>query len=345
MKILRLAIIAVSVVVWGCTPQTTTDNTSLATGWNPDLLGPGFESRYVDQGSDYTGRVRSSIIRRDSPCGDSLRRGVLYVHGYNDYFFQKQMADRFADSCYTFYAVDLRRYGRSIMPGQNMFDVRDIKDYYADIDSALAEMKRNGVDSVVLMGHSTGGLITASYMNDRKPAQVKKLILNSPFLDWNMSPLMEKAVVPVVAWGGGFMPGISISQSPDSTYSQTLLSHWSYNTDWKVSRARPVTSGWLHAINSAQKKLQRGADIQVPVLLLHSDKSYNGSDTALAGRADAVLDVDDMKRFGPGLGAEVTLTTIPDGIHDIVLSQPQARDSAYRAIFGWLDSRNFVGSK
>lgn len=349
MKALNLLAILTGFVVWGCSPQTTIDNGSLATGWHPDVLGDGFESRYVDQGTDYSGPVRSTIIRHDSPCGDSLRRGVLYVHGYNDYFFQKEMAERFVDSCYTFYAVDLRKYGRSIMPGQRMFDVRNVKEYYADIDSALAEMKNNGIDSVVMIGHSTGGLTTASYINDRQPAQVKRLILNSPFLDWNMSPFMEKVLVPAVAGVGKLIPGISIKQPQDSMYSESLLrsgfGSWTYNTNWKVIKSRPVTSGWLNAINSAQKKLQKGADIKIPVLLMHSDKSYSGTDTAIVKRADVVLDIKDMERYGPRLGAYVRLITVTDGIHDLILSQPAPREKTYRTLFSWLESVNFDDSK
>lgn len=349
MKSLNLLAILTGFVVWGCTPQTTIDNDTLTSGWQPDILGDGFELRYVDQGTDYSGRVRSTIIRLDSPCGDSLRRGVLYVHGYNDYFFQKEMAERFVDSCYSFYAVDLRKYGRSIMPGQRMFEVRDIKEYYADIDSALSEMKNNGIDSVTMIGHSTGGLTTASYINDRQPAQVKRLILNSPFLDWNMSPFMENVLVPAVAGVGKLIPGISIKQPQDSMYSQSLLQsgfgNWTYNTDWKVVKPRPVTSGWLNAINSAQNKLQKDADIKIPILLMHSDKSYSGTDTARIKRADVVLDIKDMERYGPRLGAYVRLITVTDGIHDLILSQPAPREKTYRTLFSWLESVNFDDSK
>lgn len=55
---------------------------------------------YVDQSKDYSGPVRSTVIRKKSPCGSD--RVVLYVHGYNDYFFQKEMGDRFVVSCYNF---------------------------------------------------------------------------------------------------------------------------------------------------------------------------------------------------------------------------------------------------
>ncbi|WP_290452413.1 alpha/beta hydrolase [uncultured Muribaculum sp.] len=344
MRIFTALIPIVFILTWGCSSRVSFDKSSLSTGWDADMLGNGFESRYVDQGTDYSGPVRSAIIRHSSECGDSLRRGVLYVHGYNDYFFQKEMASRFADSCYSFYAVDLRKYGRSILPGQQMFEVRDMSEYYADIDSALKVMASDGIDSVVLIGHSTGGLTASAYMNDRKPTQVKKLILNSPFLDWNMGPLMEKVLIPAASWIGGWIPDISIRQPQDSSYAESLLrsgfGNWEFNTDWKLKHARPVTTGWVHAITSAQKKLQRKSDIQVPVLLMHSDKSYSGADTSLIKRADVVLDVDDMEKYGPRLGRDVTIKTIPDGIHDLILSMPDSRENAYETMFCWLRNGN-----
>ena len=41
---------------------------------------------------------------------------MLYLHGWNDYFFQTHVADYLTDLGYDFYAVELRRYGRSLRP-------------------------------------------------------------------------------------------------------------------------------------------------------------------------------------------------------------------------------------
>lgn len=74
---------------------------AVATEWHPDsVLGEGFEMRSVTHPDDYSGNVRSTIIRHRSDCGDST--AVLYIHGYNDYFFQDEEAERIADSCYHF---------------------------------------------------------------------------------------------------------------------------------------------------------------------------------------------------------------------------------------------------
>ena len=58
----------------------------------------------------------ATLIRKTSDRRG--RRAVLYLHGWNDYFFQTHLADYLSDIGYDFYALDLRRYGRSMRPGQ-----------------------------------------------------------------------------------------------------------------------------------------------------------------------------------------------------------------------------------
>lgn len=310
--------------------------------WQPDILGNGYQMRYVDQGTDYSGKVRSTVVRKLSPCGGE--KAVLYVHGYNDYFFQKEMGDRFVDSCYHFYAVDLRKYGRSIISDKNMFEARNINEYYADIDSALAIMKADGIRDVKLMGHSTGGLITSSYMAEQPDSIVSALILNSPFLDWNKSAFMRKALIPLVSGVGKILPRISISNGNSTAYGESLLAdhhgEWTYNTDWKTLYPRKVTSGWIRAIERAQAKLRKGNVINVPVLLMHSDKSVNGDEwTEDFQHGDAVLNVEHISKYGKKLGQDVEEAIIPDGLHDLILSAPQPREKAYNAIFNFLSRK------
>ena len=82
--------------------------------YKPDRLGEGFEAKTIAMPDDYSGRVVTTLVRCLSSC--DTHKAVLYVHGYNDYFFQETLARTFNDSCFNFYAVDLRKYGRSLLP-------------------------------------------------------------------------------------------------------------------------------------------------------------------------------------------------------------------------------------
>ena len=195
--------------------------TSPSSGWQPDMLGDGYEMRQVKQPDDYAGPVISTIIRKLCPQlhdGAVTHRGVLYVHGFNDYFFQKEMGDRFVEHGYDFYAVDLRRYGRSIVRGEKDFDIRDLGGYFPDIDSALVVMQRQGLTEIVLIGHSTGGLISAYYESRCHPSVIKALILNSPFLDWNLG--WKERMIPAVCFIGKLFPNFKISQGKSHAYAR-----------------------------------------------------------------------------------------------------------------------------
>lgn len=313
--------------------------TSAASGWQPDVLGKGFEMRYVEQPDDYSGPVRSTIVRSRSACAEGV--GVLYVHGFNDYFFQKEMAREFTDHCYDFYAVDLRKYGRSILPGQRMFELRDISEYFADIDSAIVQMKADGIRDIILMGHSTGGLTTAAYMASNPDPAIRALVLNSPFLDWNQSKFQEKFLIPAVRSFSPLMKKLNIPQGDSDSYARSLLKsmdgEWEYDTDWKLTVSPPVEASWIAAIDAAHDIVQNDPAITVPILLMHSDRTVRDGDPAdTYGHADAVLDVEDISRYGRQLGIMVTEITVRGGLHDLVLLARAVRTALYDYLFAWL---------
>src|SRR5258706_10666 len=166
--------------------------------WKPDALLPGFESLELAFPGDYDGEVVATLVRL--PAGDAPRGAVLSVQGYTDYFFQRHMALRFAAEGYAFYAVDLRKYGRSLRPHQHPNFCKRIDEYYADLGKAIDVIGA----PVLLAGHSTGGLICSLYADEcerqgSRAERVSGLWLNSPFFD-----------LPVPDWGrsqGSFSRG------------------------------------------------------------------------------------------------------------------------------------------
>ena len=309
--------------------------------WRPDYLGAGFEKAYVEQPDDYAGSVRCTVVRR--VARDTSAKAVLYVHGYSDYFFQREMAEVFARNGYNFYAVDLRKYGRSVLKGQKMFQVRNLREYFADIEAAVSIIKADGNQSIVLMGHSTGGLTSSLYMAESPSPMIDALILNSPFLDWNLSALMRRVVVPVVSVLGRVLPGVRVAQRPDKGYAESLHhihgGEWSYDRKLKPDQLPDPDMGWIRAIETAQKELQ-GTQVKVPVLLLHSAESVREGDSKdKYSRADAVLDVELISRRGRKLGPDVTEVDFEDGLHDLVLSRREVRKKVYLTILSWLGER------
>lgn len=310
---------------------------TISLGWHPDIL-PGYESRYVNQGIAFDGPCRSTIIRKLSK--QAARRAIPYVHGFNDYFFQSEMGERFVDSGYNFYAVDLRRYGRSKLPWQYPYDIRNQKEYFNDIDSALAQIRRDGN---TLSGHSTGGLTVLLYAAERgRDIEVDRVVTNSPFLDWNYSAFMRKVAIPMVAGLSRILPESKVTQSHCDGYAESLLKEyhgqWTYDTDWKMIYSPPVTFQWIRSIDHAHSLLQKKRrDIAVPVLVMHSSRKISGCDwTPEFQTGDCVLDPAMIARIGNTLGSTREVATIDSGIHDLILSEPLPREAAYDTIFTFL---------
>lgn len=307
--------------------------------WEPDVLGQGFKQTVIEmKGTD---SPVSTIVFK--PAAGS-KKAVLYVHGFNDYFFQTEMAQQWINHGYDFYAVDLRRYGRSIRENQKSFDTKNLKEYFEDIDSALKVIKEFGDTSVILMGHSTGGLITSYYLMYNHPSIVKALILNSPFLDWNLGKMEN--LVGVVSFFGKIFPNLSIPQGKSRTYAESLLKpyhgEWEYDTIWKKPVSPPVTAGWVNAINKAQNELRDSTHpIKVPVLLLMSNHSVDGDVwTPEFNKADAVLNVDEIDFYGKKLSENVKAYRFEGGLHDLALSSYGVRNAYYNTIFNWVKTIN-----
>lgn len=313
------------------------------TTWHPDIL-PGYEARYVNQAEAFDGPCRSTIVRLRAQRPS--RRAYLYVHGFNDYFFQSEMGRRFVDSGYNFYAVDLRRYGRSKEPWQYPYNIRDIREYYADIDSALAQIRRDGNIDITLSGHSTGGLTVLSFAADKgADCGVDRVVTDSPFLEWNYNSFYRNVAVPVVQFLGKVFKNSKIKQSHCDGYAYSLLrqyhGQWEYNTDWKMIYSPPVTFSWVGAINAAQSRLmKRRKDIAVPILVMHSSRKIDGCGwTPEFQTGDAVLDPAMIQERGSLLGHERVVCAIDSGIHDLILSEPGPREAAYDTIFKFIGKR------
>src|SRR6187402_3024139 len=97
-----------------------------------DVLKNGFEQTTILQPNDYEGKVTATLIRKQ--CEAQSAKAILCLHGFNDYFYQEVIAEEFLRAGYHFYALDLRKYGRSILQNQRPNNARNLSEYYQDID-------------------------------------------------------------------------------------------------------------------------------------------------------------------------------------------------------------------
>jgi len=295
-----------------------------------DVLGPPYEAETLDLGRDDEGPVVATLVRRRAEGGS--RRAVLYVHGYIDYFFQTHLADFFVAQGWDFYALDLRKYGRSLRGYQTPNFCRDVTDYYPELDRAARLVRdRDGHDTLLVNAHSTGGLITALWAHDRRAAGlVDGLLLNSPFFDFNAPWFVRRPLAAAVGGVGRGWPYRLVPLGLPSVYGQSVhrnrYGEWDYDLAWKPLGGFGVRTGWLHAIRRAQRRLRAGLAISAPVLLACSASSLRCTRWREEARScDTVLDVAHMVRWGPMLGPHVTIARFAGGLHDLTLSPEPVR--------------------
>ncbi len=313
--------------------------------WQPDVL-PGYWQHTIALGPDPDGEgeLFATVVRR----GESRRttHAVLAVHGYTDYFFQTEVADRLADRGFAFYAIDLHKCGRSRRIGQTPHFTTDLASYDDELLAALRLIEADtGGARVCLYGHSAGGLISTLFADRlrRTPGtpRLDGLILNSPFFDLRGPAVLRSGPVSVTLRAVAKVSKFTVIRQPtEGGYGTSLhLSRggeFDYNLDWKPLGGFPVTAGWINAIRRGHAALHRGLDVGVPNLILRSSHTVGENPTEMA-RGDAVLDVEQIARWAGCVGGHSLVVPVPDAKHDVFLSLPEQRAAAFRVLDGWLD--------
>jgi alpha-beta hydrolase superfamily lysophospholipase len=303
-------------------------------------LGAPFTAETIDLPDDEEGAVVATLVRlaADAPT----TRAVLHVHGFADYFFQAEYAAWWTARGYDFYALDLRKYGRSIRPHQTPNFITDLTSYYPELDEAWRRLtERDGHTSVILTGHSTGGLTTPLWAHDRHPAELAGMFLNSPWLDLQGSAVMRTVLTPVVDRVGRWQPRRVIPRNVSGLYARSLHrdheGEWDFDLSWKPLASFPVYAGWLRAVRRGHARLQAGLEVAAPVLVLSSGAS--GQPTAMdevTHGTDIVLEVPQIRRWATAVGPQVTYVAVEGARHDVVLSRPDARARVYETLDRWL---------
>ncbi len=307
--------------------------------WKNDILGDKIEQLTIPLEEDYGGKVYATLIRRQTE--KLTDKAILYIHGFNDYFFQKEMALHFNESAINFYALDLRRYGRSFRSNQNFNDIRNLKSYYEEISKAIDIIKEEGSEKLILMGHSTGGLIVTLFAKDNtNKGMFNGLILNSPFYEFNMSSWVKKKMIPYAVFFGKYFPNISIAGALSEEYGESLhkdyKGEWEYDLQLKPNTPPPITLGWLRAIRMGHKELKKSVKINEPILLMHSTQTITDKfDIEQMHNMDAVLNVEDIQNVGKNIIGNVTAIPIEGGKHDLTLSKKGVRERVYSVMLEW----------
>ena len=290
-------------------------------------------------------------VEADSAAGAKPARGIiLYVHGYNDYYFQKEMAQKADSAGYAFFAIDLHYCGRSFAPGDRRGDLRNMREFFPELDFAVElarvitkERAGHGHSlPLILIGHSQGGLLVSFYAESRPAEKFAAIVLNSPLFDFNFNWLVRNVAIPVVSELAMYLPDFSIGSSGNPNYAYAInrerYGEWQYNTEWKSEERPEQFLGWIRGVHRAQLELHKGFHINSPVLVLHGDCSDDDDEwSENQMHCDGVLDVEHIEMWASKVGTKVTTETVAGGLHDLFLSRKDVRDEAYAKTFRFID--------
>lgn len=305
-----------------------------------DVLGEPYLAETLELPPDTEGAVVATLVRR-AGAGPTTK-AVLHLHGFADYFFQTEYAEWWTERGYDFYALDLRKYGRSLRPHQTPNFVTDLREYFSEIDEAWDRVSsRDGHTEVVISAHSTGGLVVGLWADDRRPVELSGAVLNSPWVDLPGSAALRVLSRLALTAISSRQPMREIKRPVTGFYGRSLHreheGEWDFNLLWKPIESFTVYAAWLRTVRDGHARLHRGLDLRCPVLVLSSDRSSlpqeMGEDVH---STDIVLDVAQIRRWATCYGPHVTYLAIEGARHDVVLSRAEPRRAAYDAIATWM---------
>ncbi len=231
----------------------------------------------------------------------------------------------------------------------------DLALYDAELERALAIVTaaHPGLP-VIIAAHSTGGLITPLWLQRRREragtdAPVAAVALNSPWLDLQGNSIQRGPVTQALRLLAKVKP-FGVLRLPPGVYGQTLhvtgTGEWDFDVDLKPLEGFPVTFGWLNAIRRAHARVHKGVQSSLPTLVLRSTATHFSTRySEVSDHADLVLDTRQIGRWAHSLGSQVTDVPVQDARHDVFLSIPESRRSAYAALGAWLTRHNLTAGQ
>ncbi len=323
---------------------------SAESSWQPDPLLDGYQMRQwrlldakfaPKEPSDQP--LTATLVRRNEP---QHRRAVIFLHGWDDYFFQTHLADWFFAQGFDFYALELRRYGRNLRDGLRGGYIDDLTEYFTELDQARAIVLAEGHEQWLLNAHSTGGL-TAALWADARPGCVDGVILNSPWLAMQMgSQALWRGIQPLTALVAKLDPGMGLHVDLPPHYLRTIDAaqegDFPLDRRFKGHETFQTRIGWANTVLAQQRRIADGElNIEAPVLAMSSARSQAMSQKWDEGMrtADVILDADRIAAAAALVGSDVSIRRIDGAVHDLVLSQEPARSQTFEVMAEWIDQK------
>ena len=318
-----------------------------------DVLGAPYTAETIALPADDEGEVVATLVHR--PAEAPTAQAVLHVHGFADYFFQTEYAEWWTARGYDFYALDLRKYGRSLRDAPDAQLRRPTwREYFAELDAAWHRItERDGHDHVVLTraldrraDPAAVGQRAAARRAGRDGAQLARgsTCAGSPLL----RTARHRGDQPVRRRASRCAR--SRARSPASTpaaCTATTRASGTSTSAWKPIESWPVYAGWLRAIRRGHAQLHARPRRRVPGARAVA-RAARPAAARWATTCTATTSCSTSSRSvggRPALGRHVTMVAVDDARHDVVLSPPEVRARVYDEMARWLTAYVDIGSR
>lgn len=327
---------------------------SEADGWQPDVLGEPFRRLTLDltpDTADEPGPTVATLIQGAKPSlsarlfGQLRDTDVLFIPGWSDHFFQREVAEFWRSRGARFLALEPRRTGRSLREGQTPGFFDRLETYDEEIERALTVLGHgSGAPKskrrLIIFAHSQGGLVS-SYWASRHPGRIDALILNSPWLELQTKEVGRLVLTPFVSLIGRLHPRTALGTVDPGFYVRSLskefYGEWEFDPRLRPERSYPVSAAWLQAIIRGHEAVAAGLGLTIPVMVLMSDKStFSPVWNDRMMHSDIVLDVDAIAKRSLDLGDCTTIVRVAGALHDVFLSRKPVREAAFAQMDHWL---------
>lgn len=234
--------------------------------------------------------------------GARPRGSLLLVHGLGEHTGRyAHVAEHLAERGVEVYAYDHQGHGRT--EGRRGW-IAAYGHFLDDLHSFHRFVREQSEGPLVLLGHSMGGLIVATYLLER-PLQPEFLVLSGP------------AIVPLL-------------DPADRTIDPTRLSRdpavWeAYLTDPYILRERVEPELFVRLAEGLALLPGRAGEISVPCLLIH-------------GEDDRLCSAEGAKMYVEGFSSpDVTVRLYPGGRHEMF--NEVNRNEVLDDLWSWIDVR------
>ena len=243
---------------------------------------------------------------------------IVVAHGLGEHSGRyRNLVDRFVPKGFAVYALDHRGHGLS---SGKRGHVESFLQYRDDLASFIDRVREEtGLEKVVLVGHSMGGVIAVSY-SLLHPGKVSRLVISSPgFRPYKLPSRVKETLAKVLA---RIAPTLLLSNELNPAHVSRDAGVVKAYTSDPLVHDRVSPRFYMEFVRETARLLEEAPRLAVPLLLLQA-----GDDRLV--HAETNLDF-----FSRACGPRKELK-VYEGLYHEIFNEPE-RDQVFADMEAWL---------